>query len=80
MYHCPPLTAEVLDRDEGKLLSPSTLVHLTLKDTDDLSGVFAGGEREREGVMSWIGYQMFPKGSCVDSDPQFDVHRWTLGQ
>lgn len=43
VYHCPPLTAEVLDRDEGKLLSPSTLVHLTLKDADDLSGVFAGG-------------------------------------
>lgn len=36
-------TAEVLDRDEGKLLSPSTLVHLSLKDADGLSGAFAGG-------------------------------------
>lgn len=68
----------MLDRDEGKLFSPSTLVHLSLEDAADLSGVFAGGERE--GVRSWFGYEMFPKGSCVDSDPQFDVHRWALGQ
>ena len=58
-------TAEVLDRDEGELLSPSTLVHLSLRDADGLSGMFAGGDRE--GVRSWFGYKMFPKGSCVGS-------------
>lgn len=78
MYHCPPPTAEVLDRDESKLFIPSSLVHLSLEDADDLSGMFAGGNGE--GVRSWVGYKMFPKGSCVDSDPQFEVHRWALGQ
>lgn len=54
----------MLDRDEDKLLSPSTLVRLSFGDADGLSGVFAGGERE--GVRSWFGCKMFPKGSCVD--------------
>lgn len=71
-------TAEVLGRDKGKLLSLSTLVHQSLKDADGPSGVFVG---EREGVRSWFGYKMFPKGSCLDSLlPQCDVHRWALGQ
>lgn len=70
-------TAEVLGRDKGKLLSPPTLVHQSLKGADGLSGVFAG---EREGARSWFGYKMFPKVSCLDSAPQYDVHRWALGQ
>jgi hypothetical protein len=57
-------TAEVLGRDKGKLLSPPTLVHQSLKGADGLSGVFAG---EREGARSWFGYKMFPKVSCLDS-------------
>lgn len=39
-------TAEVLDRGKGKPLSPSPRVHLSLKDTDGLSGVFAELKRE----------------------------------
>lgn len=67
------------DRHKGKLLRPSRLVHLSFRDANDISSMFAG--EERVSGMSWFGHKMSPKGSYAETlTPNRMLIARTLGQ